>query len=180
MKHPELAEGCRAMHVAQPELLLASCCAAPAGSKKEAQIIFRTTNLGHVACENSFAPQRTAAAAWAALGGREWRPPAATPTYFGQPRDDGDDKYDWRAPPLHEIEWRKQAAFSSLASRFSVLNVSFVDMRSDGHVAGAMAFHADSLKSTAQKDCLHYCLPGPADSWAHALYNLLLNDARFS
>ena len=29
-------------------------------------------------------------------------------------------------------------------------------------------------------DCLHYCLPGPADAWASALYNLLLNNAKYA
>ena len=28
-------------------------------------------------------------------------------------------------------------------------------------------------------DCLHYCYPGPADYWALALYNLMLNNPRF-
>ena len=28
--------------------------------------------------------------------------------------------------------------------------------------------------------CRHYCYPGPADYWALALYNLLLNNAKFA
>ena len=30
-----------------------------------------------------------------------------------------------------------------------------------------------------RRDCLHYCLPGPSDAWALALYNLLLNNPRY-
>ena len=69
---------------------------------------------------------------------------------------------------------------TGLASRFSVLNLSHVDMRPDGHVSGAMAWHADGGKATAGRDCLHYCLPGPTDAWAHALYAMLLQNDRFA
>ena len=49
-------------------------------------------------------------------------------------------------------------------------------MRGDGHVARAMAAHHERAKaSTAARDCLHYCFPGPTDAWAVALYNLLVN-----
>jgi hypothetical protein len=59
-----------------------------------------------------------------------------------------------------------------------VLNVSFVDQRADGHVATSM--RARPAADQRALDCLHYCIPGPADAWAHALYNLLLNNARFT
>ena len=39
-----------------------------------------------------------------------------------------------------------------------------------------MRAHPDSQKAMAAHDCLHYCIPGPADAWAAALYNLLLNN----
>ena len=85
-----------------------------------------------------------------------------------------------RAPALHETEWRKQWGFSPLARRFALLNVSFVDQRADGHVGGAMAYHSDPAKKNGGRDCLHYCLPGPSDAWALALYNLLLNNRRYA
>ena len=65
-------------------------------------------------------------------------------------------------------------------SRFSVLNLSHVDMRPDGHVSGAMGLHADGAKASAGRDCLHYCFPGPTDAHAHALYALLLQNERFA
>ena len=43
-----------------------------------------------------------------------------------------------------------------------------------------MAAHSDAKKARAAKDCLHYCYPGPSDSWAVALYNLLLNNPRYA
>ena len=61
-----------------------------------------------------------------------------------------------------------------------MLNVSFVDMRADGHVAAAMSHHADPAKAEKPADCLHYCLPGPCDAWAHATYNLLLNAPKYA
>ena len=37
---------------------------------------------------------------------------------------------------------------------------ALTDMRPDGHVGG--------------QDCLRYCIPGPLDTWAQVLYNVLL------
>jgi hypothetical protein len=148
-------------------------------TKAHAHLIMRTSNVGHVQCEAEFQPLRSRSEAWRRLGGWRWRAPSFTPTYFGAPRD-GADKYDWRAPPIFEREWLQHVPRSPLASRFSILNVSHVDMRSDGHVANAMRYHTDRTKATAGRDCLHYCLPGPADAWTVALYNLLLNNPRFA
>ena len=82
--------------------------------------------------------------------------------------------------------WAVAAArMSSLAARFSVLNVSFLDARADGHVASAMRYSPTTgrfgakWKTEFPLDCLHYCYPGPADYWALALYNLMLNNPRF-
>lgn len=181
------------------------------GTKPTAQLIMRTSNVGHVKCEAEAQPLRSRGEAWQRLGGWKWQPPGFTPTYFGgelwqcairisrphhlsvlaqcatsdlaflpAPRD-GADRYDWRAPPLHESQWARQAAASPLAQRFTILNVSHVDLRADGHVANAMRLHIDPRKALGASDCLHYCLPGPADAWSSALYNLLLNSgSRFA
>jgi ATP-dependent Clp protease ATP-binding subunit ClpA len=102
-----------------------------------------------------------------------------TPEWFGKAREGVADRYDWRAPALHESEWAKQFGFSELKARFAMLNVSFVDQRADAHVGAAMSYHAEAGKAKAGRDCLHYCLPGPSDAWALALYNLLLNNPRY-
>jgi len=147
-------------------------------TKPTARLILRTSNVGHHGCEKATEPLASRADAWRALGGWQWRPAAQTPAYFGAPRD-GPDKYDWRAPALQEHLWARLAASSPLGGRLEVLNVSHVDLRSDGHVAAAMADHWDPQKARlAAKDCLHYCFPGPADAWAVALYTLLVHRAR--
>ena len=54
-----------------------------------------------------------------------------------------------------------------------------------GHVASAMRYSPTTgrfgakWKTEFPLDCLHYCYPGPADYWALALYNLMLNNPRF-
>ena len=100
------------------------------------------------------------------------RAPSGPCTSRGAPRE-GADKYDWRAPPLHEHAWAAQAAALGLGNRLEVLNVSHVDQRADGHVADAMRAHTDATKRAAGRDCLHYCFPGPVDFWSLALYGLL-------
>ena len=148
-------------------------------TKPGAQLIMRTTNVGHAQCADAAAPLASRTAAWEQLGGWSWQPPGFTPAYFGAARA-GPDPYDWRAPPLHERKWLPRVRASTLARRFTVLNVSHVDLRADGHVSGAMRGHVDANKAAGGRDCLHYCLPGPSDSWAHALYVLLTQNARFA
>ena len=43
----------------------------------------------------------------------------------------------------------------------------------------ALALALALAPTPTRRDCLHYCLPGPSDAWALALYNLLLNNPRF-
>ena len=106
----------------------------------------------------------------------------------GLERDACDDQlYSWRGAPIFEAVWRQLGSRQgSLQRRFTVLNVSFLDHRADGHVATAMRYaslrgnFSGERKRTFPLDCLHYCYPGPADFWSLALYNLLLNNERFS
>lgn len=148
-----------------------------ANTRKSTRLVMRTTNLGHDRCVSDLRPLHSRAEAWRRLGGWDWRPPGfASAPYFGAPRD-GTDRYDWRAPALAEVEWLRRGVTSALGSRLVVLNVSHVDMRADGHVGNAMRYHTDPTKANGAADCLHYCLPGPADAWSVALYNLLLRPA---
>lgn len=157
--------------------------------KPTAHLIFRTTNVGHHGCQKDTRPLRSRREAWERLtDGKsdifEWRPPQ-----LGTKRgvDMFKDKYNWRGPPMFESLWSTGASKNpSVSWRFSVLNVSFVDARADGHVATSMRYSATTGKYGAKwktefpLDCLHYCYPGPADYWALALYNLLLNNAKFA
>ena len=163
-----------------PDLVGASLRALARHAKPTAHLIMRTSNLGHAKCETQMRPLTSRAEAWRQLGGYGWRPkPGFVPKYYGEPRRGIADVYDWRAPVLAECEWTRQVTGRPslrLAERFSVLNVSHVDLRSDGHVGDAMRHHHDKKIRSAKPDCLHYCFPGPADSWAVALYNMLLNN----
>ncbi|KAL4567026.1 hypothetical protein LXL04_022597 [Taraxacum kok-saghyz] len=47
-------------------------------------------------------------------------------------------------------------------------------LRPDGHPGPYRAFHPDSIDGEVQNDCLHWCLPGPIDSWNDLLMNMLL------
>lgn len=159
--------------------------------KPSAHLVFRTTNIGHYACENATRPMRSRTAAWAELTGKktniyEWKPPQMYKANAGLGVDIFNDKYNWRGPPLHETAWEETAkAMPAMAARFATLNVSFLDMRSDGHVATSMRYSSEvgefgaKWKTAFPLDCLHYCYPGPADFWALALTNLLMNNERY-
>ena len=150
--------------------------------KLEAHLAFLTTNIGHLNCGAGARPFDSPSTAWDQLVSNgspyDWWPPAGPPASLNRtgPRirfnsgSTGDklDRFDWRAPPLHEAAWREIFSRGALAHRFHLLNVSFVDGRPDGHVATANA------KPAGAEDCLHYCYPGVSDFWAGSLYNLLL------
>jgi hypothetical protein len=158
--------------------------------KPTGHLVFRSTNIGHLQCAHQDAtrPARSRADAWQKLAGQdtdifEWR---VDPSKRGVDIFSSVDKYHWRGPPLFEPAWERIAGgMAGLNGRFAVLNVSFMDMRTDGHVATAMSHQASEFETLEAKllhtaDCLHYCLPGPADFWALAAFNLLLNNPRYA
>ena len=153
--------------------------------KPQAHLAFLTTNIGHPNCGAATRPFDSPSTAWDQLVSSgspyDWRPPdglasAANLTgqrirFYSTATGDTPDRFDWRAPPLHEDAWRHVFTRSTaFAHRFHVLNVSFVDARPDGHVAAA----SSKPGAAASPDCLHYCYPGVSDFWAASLYNLLL------
>lgn len=158
--------------------------------KPAARVVVRTTNVGHRGCENATRPLQDRKAAWERLAERpggafDWSPPSAEDASRleagrGNPNSAGSsrhDPFDWRAPALHEGAWARVFADSPVfRNRFSLLNLSFVDARSDGHVASAMRYSDESERKArwgGGLDCLHYCYPGPVDFWSLALFNLL-------
>ena len=145
-------------------------------SKANARLILRTSNVGHLKCEARGRPLPNRAKAWRHLGGWSWHASKVKPEYYGAPREGTPDRYDWRAPALHEHIWGEQAtANPTLARRFVTLNVSHVDMRADGHVGAVTQLKKGKAHPA---DCLHYCFPGPSDAWASALHQLLLHGAQ--
>jgi len=153
--------------------------------KPSAQLVFRTTNIGHYACENASRPLHSRREAWEQLTAEgadiwAWQPPKGRVDMFK-------DKYNWRGPPLFEHEWADAAAHTrTLGARFGFLNVSFLDARADGHVATSMRYspttgaYSGPAKTHFPLDCLHYCYPGPTDFWALSIYNLMLNNPRYA
>ena len=158
--------------------------------KPTAHVVVRSTNVGHRGCENATRPLQDRRAAWERLAERPggafvWEPPSERAAQKleagrGNPNSaatDRHDPFDWRAPALHEGAWaRAFAAMPAFHKRFSLLNLSFVDARADGHVANAMRYSDESERKArwgGGLDCLHYCFPGPVDFWSLSLYNLL-------
>ena len=151
--------------------------------KPSAHVVYRTTNVGHPGCESAARPLRSRLEAWSALapeGGDAdlftWNSTAQLARQTKSLKDSlFRDPHSWRGPPLFEAAWAESAARRrpDFARRFWLLNVSFVDQRADGHVAGAMRAGVLGSRQRFPLDCLHYCFPGPADYWALALVNLL-------
>ena len=152
--------------------------------KPSAHLVFRTTNIGNLGCENASRPLRSRRDAWAQLTGNttnlwSWQPGRSGTDFFR-------DKYSWRGPPLFERAWAAAAADAGFSERFAFLNVSFLDMRADGHVATSMRYssmtgrYGGKAKVEFPLDCLHYCYPGPTDYWALTLTNLLMNNKRYA
>ena len=73
------------------------------------------------------------------------------------------------------------ATWLAQVSRASFLDIFALSAARPDETLGA--FH-EGLKTShrglAHRDCVHYCLPGPADAWASALYNLLLNNEKYA
>ena len=153
--------------------------------KPAAELIYRTTNIGHAQCNIATRPLASRIDAWRQLSGEnksifEWQPPQ-----LRRQVDVFRDKYNWRGPPLFETAWERFAGMTpALAGRFTLLNMSFLDLRADGHVGTSMRFnhHLDAFmqKLARSSDCLHYCFPGPTDFWALTTYNMLVNNPKFA
>ena len=64
--------------------------------KPTAQLVFRTSNVGHHGCEQAAGPLPSRAAAWQPLGGWAWTAPRQTPEWFGKARQGVADKVSVR------------------------------------------------------------------------------------
>lgn len=53
-------------------------------------------------------------------------------------------------------------------------------LRPDGHPGPYRQFHpfAEGRNGEVQNDCLHWCLPGPIDSWNDLVMELLIGDVK--
>lgn len=85
---------------------------------------------------------------------------------------------------LREIELEEFEKAARQASRNGV-NLKLVDfaplslLRPDGHPGPYREFHPFANKgqnAKVQNDCLHWCLPGPIDSWNDILMEMVINE----
>ena len=114
-------------------------------------LLFRALVPGHTDCE-----------AVAASGG--WPQPLATP------RPSAGLPYNWgKMGRMNDVVTRalEAAARDGSGPRFVLLNTSMVPLRADGH------HQFSSYAPGPTRDCLHYCLPGPADVYNHLLFHFL-------
>lgn len=72
-------------------------------------------------------------------------------------------KYSWYT--FHGLNAKLEEAFLSGDGWWLLDVYSPTHVRADSHIGGS--------------DCLHYCVPGPADHWTMLLYNIIL-EARSS
>ncbi|KAI7747647.1 hypothetical protein M8C21_032540 [Ambrosia artemisiifolia] len=76
---------------------------------------------------------------------------------------------------LEEFENAKESMNGSVLRLFDMTRLSL--LRPDGHPGPYRAFHPFDGKDRnvhVQNDCLHWCLPGPIDSWNDLMMSLLI------
>lgn len=77
---------------------------------------------------------------------------------------------------LEEFENAKEVTSESVLRLFDTTRLSL--LRPDGHPGPYREFHPFDGKVgsvNVQNDCLHWCLPGPIDSWNELMMSLLLH-----
>ncbi|PWA71583.1 TRICHOME BIREFRINGENCE-LIKE 25 [Artemisia annua] len=76
---------------------------------------------------------------------------------------------------LEEYENAKEGMYGPVLRLFDTTRLSL--LRPDGHPGPYRVFHpfdGNDGNVKVQNDCLHWCLPGPIDSWNDLIMNLLL------
>lgn len=93
------------------------------------------------------------------------------------------DPVDQVVRGLEIAEFEKAAAIGSEhGTRLELLDIYHLSLlRPDGHPGPYRKLHPD-ISKRPQNDCLHWCLPGPVDTWNDLLMEIVLNegDQRFS
>jgi len=114
-------------------------------------VLWRTTIQGHKDCQNFDGPIQN-------LSDDELKELASS--------------YNWGT--FKEKNNRAAKAFNEeMRGRFGVVDTSMFENRPDGHIS--QVFAKDPNAPGYQKnDCLHYCTPGPIDTWNYLLYHVLV------
>ncbi|KAL1313256.1 hypothetical protein HN51_039834 [Arachis hypogaea] len=77
-----------------------------------------------------------------------------------------------------ELQELEKATAWEHGARLKLLDTTRLALlRPDGHPGPYRQFHpfANDMNAKIQNDCLHWCLPGPIDSWNDILLQMLLN-----
>lgn len=101
--------------------------------------------------------------------------PKTKPYIEGEKLLEGMDA-EMRMIEVKEVEFAKEKAKSSLGFRLEALDVTKLSlMRPDGHPGPYMHPFpfANGVTERVQNDCVHWCLPGPIDTWNEILLEVM-------
>jgi hypothetical protein len=118
------------------------------------QVLWRTTIQGHKDCQNFDGPIQN-------LSEDKLKELASS--------------YNWAT--FKERNNRAIKAFSEeMRGRFGVVDTSMFENRPDGHISQVFRDSTDNTNAAKylKNDCLHYCTPGPIDTWNYLLYHVLV------
>ncbi|GKV22823.1 hypothetical protein SLEP1_g32646 [Rubroshorea leprosula] len=98
-----------------------------------------------------------------------------------QPYKEGEKLLEGMDADLRNIEVEEVEAAKEIAKQFQGLRVEVLDvtklslMRPDGHPGPYMYPFpfANGLQERVQNDCVHWCLPGPVDTWNQILLEIM-------
>lgn len=86
-----------------------------------------------------------------------------------------------RSIELEELEKAKEVGFEKGVNLKLLDTTQLSLLRPDGHPGPYRQFQpfAKDLNARVQNDCLHWCLPGPIDSWNDLVMELLVNGDKY-
>ncbi|BAT99574.1 hypothetical protein VIGAN_10102900 [Vigna angularis var. angularis] len=102
------------------------------------------------------------------------------PYAIGQRQLEGEDA-QIRMIEMEEVENAKKRAKKLRGFRLEVLDVTKLALlRPDGHPGAYMNPFpfANGVPKVVQNDCVHWCLPGPVDTWSEVLVQMMKHMAR--
>ncbi|KAK6155166.1 hypothetical protein DH2020_009414 [Rehmannia glutinosa] len=90
--------------------------------------------------------------------------------------DKGGPDWDYRKIQVEEIEIARNAG-EKCGNSFEVLDVTEIMlMRADGHPG----VHWGNRWMKGYSDCIHWCLPGPIDTWNELMFEMIKREIRLS
>lgn len=110
----------------------------------------------------------------------EWDKLGACPKM--RPFEEGEKKLEGMNFEMRKAEMKEILAGKAKAERtkvrlegLDVTNIAF--LRPDGHPGPYLYANpfADGIKERVQNDCVHWCMPGPIDTWNEILFEIMRN-----